>query len=64
MLFSHRGGLNEAAVEGVLWVMVGYCEQKTNAKVKRSVRGFFLLCYRTNSLLLLSLTAKLQKALV
>lgn len=24
MLFSHRGRLNEAAVEGVLWVMVGY----------------------------------------
>lgn len=41
VLFSHRGGLNEAAVEGVLWVMVGYWEQKTNAKVKRSVRGFF-----------------------
>lgn len=40
-LLGHWGGLDEAAVEGVLWVVVGYWEQKTNAEAKRSARGYY-----------------------
>lgn len=32
--------LDEAAVEGVLWIMVGYWEQKTNTEAERSARGY------------------------
>lgn len=50
-LLGHRGGLDEAAVEGVLWVVVGYWEQKTNRKAKRSVRGFCTVLLEQQSVL-------------
>ena len=50
-LLSHWGGLDEAAVEGVLWVVVGYWEQKTNAEAKRSVRGYCTVLQEQQSVL-------------
>ena len=50
-LLGHWGGLDEAAVEGVLWVMVGYWEQKTNAEAKRSVRGYCTVLQEQQSVL-------------
>lgn len=50
-LLGHRGGLDEAAVEGVLWVVVGYWEQKTNREAKRSVRGFCTVLLEQQSVL-------------
>jgi len=50
-LLSHRGGLDEAAVEGVLWVVVGYWERKTNAEAKRSFRGFWTVLQEQQSVL-------------
>lgn len=37
-LLGHWRGFNEAAVEGVLRVVVGYWEQKTNKAAERSAR--------------------------
>lgn len=50
-LLGHWGGLDEAAIEGVLWVMVGYWEQKTNAEAKRSARGYCTMLQEQQSVL-------------
>lgn len=39
-LLGRWWGLDEAAVEGVLWIVVGYWERKTNAEAERSAGGF------------------------
>lgn len=39
-LLGRWRGLDEAAVESVLWIVVGYWERKTNAAAERSARGY------------------------